>query len=487
MARSTRSPPAGRWPESTSGDDPPSLEHQELVATAMALEDARGERVVLVNADVHSGGAHLWKLAAAAAGLDPSRAVLCGTHTHAGLGQRYGSFMYRRLSTATPFFSVRTSTSAIQSAVTLAVRRAVADLAPGGIAVQRATVLGAGSNRAAAAWSHYDDDEVVRFFATGPGAALTDEPHRADRMRDPRVTAVTAVDDDGSVVGVLAWYAVHGNSLGPTWRRFGSDLWGPARARAERALGGAVVGFGCGAAGDISPRPMRVDGRPRDGEPGDSRPDLAVDIGERLGAAVASVAEDARPSGFVLGTAHEQWNPTNDGLPPPMLGLAQAGGGVDGTTPNWEKVESGVHAPLYRRRHGWAIPMSHGQGPKISLAALILPVRLRLGLLFRVVSPRRLPLHVIRVGDHTFATVPGEPTTMTGWRIEQHVRRAAGTPSASIIGYAGDYAGYWVTPEEYLEQRYEAAATLFGRDSSAHLVDRLEQLARSLRTVGTAL
>ena len=475
-------PPQGRWLESTGGDEPPSLEHQDLVATAMALEDARGDRVVFVNADLHSGGAHLWRAAAAAAGLDPSRVVLCGTHTHAGPGQRYGSFMYAHLATASPLFNVRKPTSVIQSALTAAVRQAVAGLAPGGVAVRRAAVIGAGSNRAAAAWCHYDDEEIARFFTSGPGAALHDQPHRADRMRDPRVTALTAFNDDGAVVGVLAWFAVHGNSLGQTWQRFGSDLWGPARATAERELGGAVVGLGCGSAGDVSPRPMDEQGRPRTGDPSASRPDVTVDVGQRVGTAVASAVRDAQPSGFVLGAAHEQWKPARDGLPSPMLGLAQAGGGVDGTTPNWEQVEAGVHAPLYRRRQSWAYPPGHGQSPKLALAALILPVKLRLGFLFRWLLPKRVPLHVIRVGDHAFATVPGEPTTITGWRIEERVRSAAGTSSASVIGYAGDYAGYWVTPEEYLEQRYEAAATLFGREASTYLIGRLETLARSLTT-----
>ena len=32
--------------------------------------------------------------------------------------------------------------------------------------------------------------------------------------------------------------------------------------------------------------------------------------------------------------------------------------------------------------------------------------------------------------------------------------------SATVIGFAGDYCGYWVTPEEYDAQMYEGASTL---------------------------
>ncbi len=476
------SPPHGRWGGSESSTDPPVVEHQDLVVTALALEDGDGERIVLVNADLHSGGARVWRAASAAADLEPDRVIVCGTHTHAGPAQRYGSALYTWLASASPI-GVRRSTRRLESAVADAVHVAIGNLAPGGIAVRRASVLGAGSNRAAPAWSHYDDDEIERFFRAGPGAALAGEAFRADRMRDPRVTALIAAGDGGEIVGVMAWYAVHGNSLGATWRRFGADLWGPARAEAERVLNGAIVGFGCGSAGDISPRPMDEHGAPRTGEPSEARPDLTVDVGRRLGAAVGAAVQDARPSGFSVGVGFELWDPTRSGLPSPSVGLAQAGGGVDGTTKFWAKVEAGVHAPLYRKRVGWAFPMRHGQGPKIPVAAVALPLRLTLRLLFRTLVARELPLHVLRVGDHTFATVPGEPTTMTGWRLEERIRDAAGTSSASVIGYAGDYVGYWVTPEEYLEQRYEAAATLFGRTSSTHLIARLELLARSVRVV----
>ena len=92
------------------------------------------------------------------------------------------------------------------------------------------------------------------------------------------------------------------------------------------------------------------------------------------------------------------------------------------------------------------------------------------------VAPSRLPLHVVRVGDHAFATVPGEATTMAGARIEEAVLAATGG-SASVVGFAGDYGGYWVTPEEYLEQRYEAASTIFGRDATTRLTERLAALA----------
>ena len=53
---------------------------------------------------------------------------------------------------------------------------------------------------------------------------------------------------------------------------------------------------------------------------------------------------------------------------------------------------------------------------------------------------------------------------------------AGGT--ASVIGFAGEYCGYWVTPEEYDAQLYEGASTLYGREASVWLQDELVRLVR---------
>ena len=71
---------------------------------------------------------------------------------------------------------------------------------------------------------------------------------------------------------------------------------------------------------------------------------------------------------------------------------------------------------------------------------------------------------------------------MTGWRIERALRDASGVDSASVIGFANDYCAYWATPEEYLEQRYEGASTVFGREASTHLVKHLAALAASIES-----
>ncbi|MGB3186741.1 MAG: neutral/alkaline non-lysosomal ceramidase N-terminal domain-containing protein [Ornithinimicrobium sp.] len=456
---------------------PPTNPDQRLVVTALALEDARGERVVLVNADLHCGGVHLWRAAVRASGLADSRVVLCGTHTHEGPGQRYGGLMYTLMagpSPTTPWDSTRRLTGLVARAV----RESIVNMKPGGTAVVRPVVRGVASNRAVPAWVHYAAETREEFLERWPAEAAAPLP---DRLRDQRATTLVARSDDGTVEAALAWYAVHGTALGAEWMTFGSDLWGPARRAAE--MDGATVGFGGGSSGDISPLPIDEAGQRRTSDDGRSSAqgsELATMVGQRLGAAVRQAVNSARAhvSGFSLSVAHEQWEPRRSGLPMPVSGLATVGGGVDGPTERWNDVADGIRAPGYQAMRDRAHPDADGQGPKVGILHAYTRLPIPVGWLFAAFAPKRLPLHVIRVGEHTFATVPGEATTMTGARIEDAVASASGAGrTSSVIGFAGDYGGYWASPEEYLEQRYEGSSTIFGAHAATRLTQRLEKLA----------
>jgi neutral ceramidase len=458
----------------------PTEADQRLSVSALALEDSAGERVMLVNGDLHCGGLHLWRAAVDASGLDQSRVVMAGTHTHAGPGQRYGSLLYTLMAGPAPF-APWSSARRLAPLVQRAVRTAIESLRPGAAVVVRRVVPGAGSNRAVPAWDHYEHAVQSEFLELGPPSGLNGRAHLADRLRDPRVTVLVARSDDGSIDAAFAWYAVHGTALGVGWPAFGADLWGVARAEAEQD--GASVGFAGGSSGDISPLPVDGDGRLR--VSGADRPsaqgrELVESVGVRLGSAVRDAIADADVRTFSLQAAHELWDPRSSGLPGPMSGMATAGGGVDGPTKIWSGVAGGVRSPLYEARRRRAFPQADGQSPKISIVHAYTGLPLPIGWLFELLAPRRLPLHTVRIDDHTFATVPGEPTTMTGWRIEQAVRDASRSETASVIGFAGDYAGYWTTAEEYLEQRYEGASTIYGREASARLVERLTSMATAL-------
>jgi len=82
---------AGWGPLGLKDTVPPSEAVDQMYATAVALEDAGGERVVVVNADLCWGSRLIWEDAAARTDLDPSRLILCGSHTHQGPTHRCGA------------------------------------------------------------------------------------------------------------------------------------------------------------------------------------------------------------------------------------------------------------------------------------------------------------------------------------------------------------------------------------------------------------
>jgi hypothetical protein len=87
------------------------------------------------------------------------------------------------------------------------------------------------------------------------------------------------------------------------------------------------------------------------------------------------------------------------------------------------------------------------------------------------------------------ATIPGEATKEVGVRVRDAVARALATSGVRrvvIAGLALDYIQYITTPEEYGQQSYEGASTLFGPYEAPFLTDRLAELAHALATGGPA-
>jgi hypothetical protein len=97
--------------------------------------------------------------------------------------------------------------------------------------------------------------------------------------------------------------------------------------------------------------------------------------------------------------------------------------------------------------------------------------------------PPAVPLSLTRIGDGVLIGVPGEPTKQVGVRMRAAVLgplAAAGVSHAVIAGLAGDYVQYITTPEEYGEQSYVGASTLFGRNEATFLQERYAELAGQL-------
>lgn len=85
-------------------------------------------------------------------------------------------------------------------------------------------------------------------------------------------------------------------------------------------------------------------------------------------------------------------------------------------------------------------------------------------------TPTVLPFQVLRLGQLWISTIPGEPTTMAGMRLRAAISEAVASAGdraehTVIAGYSNDYAAYVTTREEYFEQWYEGASTMFGPET----------------------
>jgi hypothetical protein len=151
------------------------------------------------------------------------------------------------------------------------------------------------------------------------------------------------------------------------------------------------------------------------------------------------------------------------------FGLAQFTGSEEGRGPLFDIT----HIPF----EGQHLPTGIGpQGTKIFAP---LPVDI----------PPAVPLMALRVGSRVIVSIPGEMTAEMGRRVRAAVLAAAagsGIQRAVISGLANEYSSYFTTPQEYDEQHYEGAATLFGRASSVALQETLVALTSSLVNGGPA-
>jgi neutral ceramidase len=98
-------------------------------------------------------------------------------------------------------------------------------------------------------------------------------------------------------------------------------------------------------------------------------------------------------------------------------------------------------------------------------------------------TPQVLPLQLIILGDHAFAGVPGEVTTIAGRRIEKtllEILATRGVVEVVVASYCNGYCGYICTYEEYEAQAYEGGHTVFGKHTLGAMLTRFRQMALEL-------
>ncbi|AXT85215.1 ceramidase [Aeromicrobium sp. A1-2] len=437
-------------------------------ARAFVFDDG-AQQVVLVVADIAmffqaTTAAVLERLAEVhGETLSATNVVLTATHTHCGPGGHGHHLLYN---ITTGGFHRRTF-DRIVSGVVQAISRAVDDLAPSTLVLNRGELTTASANRSQSAFDRDPDDDRAHF----PGSV------------DP-MTTLLRIERDDTLVGAINWFAVHNTSMTNRNRLISSDnkgwaayAWeseGAAPRTAEAAL---VTAFAQTNAGDISPN---LDLKPGTGPTDDERENTRIIAERQLAAARDLAAEGGEVLEPVVDARLVHLDMARQVTPhgrtsPGILGASFAAGKLtDG--PGSPLFDEGKNNPFFdrisRRLYRRSPALAASQAPK----DLAIPVGLMRW------AQDRFPVQIVRIGSLYLVCLPFEVTIVSGLRIRRRVAEVLGTDLDHVLcqGYANGFGHYVTTPEEYAVQRYEGGSTIFGRHELDALIGAAVGLAEAM-------
>ncbi|MGW1738330.1 neutral/alkaline ceramidase [Nocardia sp. NPDC001965] len=407
-----------------------------------------------------------------------SNVMLTATHTHCGPG----GYSHHRLYNGAGGFRPRTF-AAIVDGIIEAVERAHEDLAPATLRLAHGELREASVNRSRAAFDRNPQEER-EFF---PDAV------------DPQTTLLR-VDRAGEPCAAVNWFATHGTSMTNRNTLVSGDNKGYAAYHWERVVEGVnylvdpdpdfVAAFAQTNSGDMSPN---LDGSPGSGPTGDEFENTRI-LGMRQYEVAAKLAAGYMPRmagtidhrcihvdlSAVTVSAEFTGDEREHRTGRPAGGAAAfAGAAFDGPT-HWKTFREGRNPGwdlLSRLAYRFAPSLRDAQAPK----AIVAPG----GLLnrFGPYVQEIVPVQLVQIGELYLLGIPGEVTIAAGLRLRRTVAAILEVELTNVLvaGYSNAYIHYVTTPEEYDEQRYEGASTLFGRWELPALQQIAAQLATALR------
>jgi len=470
-----------------------------LFSRAFILEDqGTGKRVVIVSADIWAA-TNVVKQEVVKRLQEQFHAVytndsvlISGTHCHSAPGGYAG---YRLYDITGKGFDAHTFES-IVAGIVASIRYAHEDVGPGKIFLNKGDIEDCGRNRSLAAYNKNPEPERVRY--------------RADTDREMLLLKFTRQDSSGEYrpIGALSWFAIHPTDRGQQNRQVCGDNKGFASFLFENAMNPPsasktfVAAFANANAGDVSGNveyghiPNGIDDvqhMERHGilqyrmarrlfdeaseelsgsidyrhkyvdmsnvliEDGKGARTWPAALGLSFAAGSTEDGEAQPPTGLKEGiTRLRAILPTEDA----MLSLGAWAGALFENIPNALKFSNEEQAGHFPKPILFAVGASEGLAPKI------------------------LPLQILRIGQFVIIGVPAELTTMAGRRLRETVLNelsGEGVQHVAIAGYANDYSQYVTTTEEYCEQHYEGASTLFGPFTLQAYQQEFRKLTRALR------
>jgi len=212
---------------------------QDLYAKALALEDEKGKRLVLVTSDLLGFPRGLTETVAVQVqrqlGLPRSQLILTSSHTHTGPVLRQSLIGSYNLN-AEQAAAVEEYTRQLQAKIVTLIETATKDLAPAKLSFGRGE-------------AHFG---INRREPTPNGVKIG---VNQNGPVDPDVPVLRIESPQGGLRGVLFSYACHNTTLTGEFYQFSGDYAGYAQAAVEKSHPGATALFMMGCGADINPYP----------------------------------------------------------------------------------------------------------------------------------------------------------------------------------------------------------------------------------------
>lgn len=418
--------------------------------------------------------------------------MLTATHTHVGNSGQAHATLYQiaGADASGAGYSSQNFRAAVDGIVASVVR-AHDNLEPGGISLTRGEL-----------------DDVTRNRSI-PAYEMNDDAGEYPTNVDTRMTQLKLTDAGGQAVGMLNWFAVHPTSFSKEWTHLSADNKGYARYLFEERMGTDptsddtfVASFANAAEGDV----VAVDGNAHSApgyegsederlnveRAGRRQYEAAVRLWEAKGAPLTGPVDSrSRWADFGDYTVRDDFtkdDPARD-LCVPARGFSFAAGGENGPS-NIPGITEGMTRSSMT---GGAVDAIEGSALGALLGDVLVdapvldscqaekPVLLPTGHLDWV--PTKVPVQLLRIGSLAIVGVPGEPTTMSGRRLEAVVQErlaGSGVDTVVVAGLANSYTGYVATREEFAAQHYEGASTEFGPHTLAAYRQEYADLAAAM-------
>lgn len=234
----------------------------DLFAKALALEDARGRRIVIVTMDLIAIPRHLALRVRERCGLPPESILLNVSHTHSGPEIRPDKV---------PFFEIPSEFAAkipayvreLEDKLVAVIGNALKTLAPAVVQICQTSVVFARNRRS-------ENGQV-----------------------DHQVPILNILVPDGKPLAIVFGYACHNLTLPPTFCQYHGDYAGLAQEMLEQRIPGTTALFLTGAGADQDPYPRGT-------------PELAISHAETLAAAVARMTSQGTTIDNFIDTAFEE-------------------------------------------------------------------------------------------------------------------------------------------------------------------------------------